>query len=178
VLLGSASGMASGVESAGDQRCAANRVSRRSVVVPGFLASIGVVGVIVWRRIISPDFVASKSSVVAGFPSDYEVNEVKQWMEGKFYMVRSSRGFVALYRQCPHLGCTIPPPKEGIFECPCHLSKFDISGAILRGPAQRPMDRLPIRLVDGQLVVSTDESSIIRRTAYGRGDVFDPNSVA
>ena len=167
-----------GAISGGGPRCAANCVSRRSVVLPGFLASIGIVGAIAWRRIISPDVGGSKSSVVAGFPSDYEVDQVKQWTEGKFYMVRSTIGFVALYRQCPHLGCTIPPPTGGVFECPCHLSKFDMTGAILRGPAQRPMDRLPIRLVDGLLVVSTDESAIIRRTSYGLRDVFDPNSVA
>lgn len=106
------------------------------------------------------------------------MGEVKSWGSGRFYMVRGPHGFVALYRQCPHLRCTIPPPEDGIFECQCHLSRFGLTGELLRGPAQRPMDRFPIRLVNGELVVTTGEGSVIRRTEYTDVDAFDPGPVA
>jgi len=43
---------------------------------------------------------------------------------------------------CTHMGCSLG---EGELEnttvtCPCHGSKFDVtSGAVMRGPAQRPV---------------------------------------
>ena len=93
-------------------------------------------------------------------------------------MVRSPTGFVALYRQCPHLRCTIPPPIDDIFECKCHLSRFSLTGGLLRGPAKRPMDRFPIRLVNGELEVATGEAEVIRRTDYSDDDAFNPGPVA
>ena len=36
-------------------------------------------------------------------------------------------GFLALHRQCTHLGCTVPwVPARQAFVCPCHASAFDI----------------------------------------------------
>ncbi len=40
------------------------------------------------------------------------------------------------------------------------------------------MDRFPIRLVSGELVVTTGEASVIRRTEYDDADAFNPGPVA
>ena len=43
---------------------------------------------------------------------------------------------------CTHMGCSLANGKlEGTtVTCPCHGSQFDVtSGAVLRGPAQRPV---------------------------------------
>jgi len=152
--------------------------SRRSLVVPAALALAGGAAALAWRLISPPPSRAFGGLVRAGRPQDYAVGEVKAWGSGRFYMVRGPSGFVALYRQCPHLRCTIPPPEHGIFECKCHLSRFGLTGELLRGPAQRPMDRFPIRLVNGELVVTTGEAWVIRRTEYSDIDAFDPGPVA
>ena len=40
---------------------------------------------------------------------------------------------------CPHLGCAVEfNAANDRFECPCHLSKFAISGDVIGGPAPRP----------------------------------------
>jgi len=152
--------------------------SRRRFLVPGVMAFLGVVLAMVWRRVSPPPAALVEGLVTAGSPADYGIDEVRVWPEGRFYMVRGGDGFVALFWQCPHLGCTIPPPRNGAFECLCHRSRFDLNGEKVFGPAQRAMDRFPIRLHQGKLVVQTTDESVIRRATHDPQDAFNPNSVA
>lgn len=40
-------------------------------------------------------------------------------------------------RRCPHMGCTLLfNPLEKTWECPCHASKFDITGKCIKGPSK------------------------------------------
>lgn len=40
--------------------------------------------------------------------------------------------------RCKHLGCSLKYNEiEGVFECPCHGSRYDINGNILDGPTKR-----------------------------------------
>jgi len=65
-------------------------------------------------------------------------------MGGAF--VRVVEGQVqALGLRCTHLGCRLGRDPDGGFACPCHGSRFDADGAVLRGPAERPLARLPVR---------------------------------
>lgn len=54
---------------------------------------------------------------------------------------------------CPHLGCAVgydAPLKT--YLCPCHDSRFAVSGAKLSGPSERGLDDLPVTLgPDGRL---------------------------
>jgi cytochrome b6-f complex iron-sulfur subunit len=104
--------------------------------------------------------------ISAGAPADYQVNDVKYFVDGKFYLVRLEEGFMALYQKCVHLGCTVPWRPEfewpyegqvvkGLFRCPCHGSTYLRNGQIIFGPAPRPLDYMQISLVDGKLVVNT-----------------------
>ncbi len=72
----------------------------------------------------------------------------------------SKTGLAAMYRKCPHLGCSVPwcPPAKW-FECPCHGSKYSINGEYRDGPAPRGLDRFRVEIVGGQVVVDT--SSVI-----------------
>ncbi|MHB1929322.1 MAG: QcrA and Rieske domain-containing protein [Acidimicrobiales bacterium] len=66
-------------------------------------------------------------------------------------------GFVALDQTCTHLGCRVPFCRSSRwFECPCHGSRFNAVGELRRGPAPRGLDRYPIRIEDGTLVVDTN----------------------
>jgi len=67
---------------------------------------------------------------------------------------------LALWRKCPHLGCMIPQVCESRsrFQCYCHSSTYNILGEKLeRGPAQRGMDRFPVRIDEGVVIVDTRE---------------------
>lgn len=41
---------------------------------------------------------------------------------------------------CTHLGCTFPwNPNDNQFQCPCHGSRYDPEGRVVRGPAPLPL---------------------------------------
>jgi cytochrome b6-f complex iron-sulfur subunit len=95
--------------------------------------------------------------------------------EGRFFLVNlvagatpngeeTPGGLLAMWRKCPHLGCTVPwrPDfnflgRTGWFRCPCHGSTYTREGGIIvAGPAPRPMDVFPIEVLDdGTLRVQT-----------------------
>ncbi|MEX2246538.1 MAG: ubiquinol-cytochrome c reductase iron-sulfur subunit [Dehalococcoidia bacterium] len=103
-------------------------------------------------------------------------------IEAKIYMVRfdeeqaarnpgaQAGAVLALWRKCPHLGCTVPfnagyPFKDplinatyqGWFKCPCHGSTYSDSGRRVFGPAPRSMDAFALTLDDeGNLEVDLD----------------------
>jgi nitrite reductase/ring-hydroxylating ferredoxin subunit len=72
----------------------------------------------------------------------------------------SADQILALWRKCPHLGCMIPAACEGRsrFQCYCHQSTYNIIGEKLElGPAPRGMDRFPVRIAGGAVLVDTTE---------------------
>jgi len=62
--------------------------------------------------------------------------------------------------RCTHLGCTINHQQQDVMICPCHGSKFTLQGAVLNGPAGRPLTRLEIRreAVTGRRYVEIDQT--------------------
>ncbi len=72
------------------------------------------------------------------------------------YLTRQDGEIVALSEKCPHLGCRVPfCESSGQFECPCHGSVFNRLGELREGPSPRGMDRHPVTIVDGVVVVDT-----------------------
>ena len=62
----------------------------------------------------------------------------------------------ALYRKCVHLGCSVPfCTTSTLFECPCHGSKYRLTGEHFDGPAPRGLDRFPVAIEGGNLIVDT-----------------------
>ena len=69
----------------------------------------------------------------------------------KAWIVRKPAGPVTAFApQCTHLGCAYHwDPKAGNFLCPCHSSRFSIDGAVLGGPAPRPLDQYAVKVDAG-----------------------------
>jgi thiosulfate dehydrogenase [quinone] large subunit len=60
--------------------------------------------------------------------------------------------YTALSGVCTHSGCTVNPPKDGRFVCPCHNSVFDAAtGTVLQGPATKALARFGITRSGDQL---------------------------
>ena len=101
---------------------------------------------------------ADESAIVDAGPVDrFAPGSVTAFPGGKFYLARlTDGGFLALDRTCTHLGCTVPWNTDtACFECPCHASSFDITGAVLAPPAPRPLDLYPVRIENGIVKVDT-----------------------
>lgn len=50
---------------------------------------------------------------------------------------------------CTHLGCIIRhEPEAGCWQCPCHGSRFALDGAVLQGPAIKPLERIDAAELD------------------------------
>ena len=109
--------------------------------------------------------------VVAGPVERFEPQSVTAFPEGRFYLARlADGGFLALSRECTHLGCTVPwIASEGRFVCPCHASSFDITGDVLSPPAPRPLDIFPVRIEND--IVKVDVRRPIRRQGFAASQV-------
>lgn len=115
--------------------------------------------------------------VAAGHVEDYPVGgDPVSNFAGRFYLVhldeadKSERGgegaggLLALWRKCPHLGCTVPwnagfsfDDERGWFRCPCHQSTYTKAGVRVFGPAPRSMDPMRLEIADdGAITVHTD----------------------
>jgi cytochrome b6-f complex iron-sulfur subunit len=71
------------------------------------------------------------------------------------------QGYVALYQKCVHLGCRVPWCESSQwFECPCHGSKYNRVGEKQGGPAPRGLDRFPLEVSGGNIIVDTGNVQI------------------
>lgn len=62
---------------------------------------------------------------------------------------------------CPHLGCRYDyDAQKQLFICPCHGSVFTIAGKVIAGPSPRPLDTLPHKIRDGQLMVEWERFKV------------------
>ena len=71
------------------------------------------------------------------------------------WVIRHEDGSVTVFSPvCPHLGCYYKwSAEDGQFQCPCHSSTFSKDGAVLGGPAPRPLDTLPHQVESGTLYI-------------------------
>ncbi|WP_067667247.1 ubiquinol-cytochrome c reductase iron-sulfur subunit [Nocardia miyunensis] len=53
---------------------------------------------------------------------------------------------------CTHVGCKVNKVVNGLIECPCHGSTFNLDGTVAHGPATRPLESHPVKVQDGNIV--------------------------
>lgn len=109
--------------------------------------------------------------LVAGPVEQFDLDSVTAFPAGRFYLTRlADGGFLAVSRECTHLGCTVPwMADEGRFVCPCHSSAYDIRGDVLSPPAPRALDIHPVRIENG--IVKVDTGRTLRRRNFEASQV-------
>ena len=126
-------------------------MARGSVVLAALVA------VMVFFRLPIPSSLRERTLVRVGSPDQFPFNTFTLVPERNIFIYRTRGGFRALSALCPHLGCVVAHQGTG-FRCPCHGSTFDDHGAVLDGPAPRPLSWLRVGIApDGQITVDTSE---------------------
>ncbi|MBA2848122.1 ubiquinol-cytochrome c reductase iron-sulfur subunit [Thermosulfuriphilus ammonigenes] len=76
------------------------------------------------------------------------------YVDAEFFLLEGPNGPLALLRRCPHLGCPVSyQPEVGLFVCPCHQSRFKLTGRYVSGPAKKDLRRLTVeKKKDGYVV--------------------------
>jgi menaquinol-cytochrome c reductase iron-sulfur subunit len=94
------------------------------------------------------------------FKRDFTETFVDAWVESRslksvWLYTEDGESFTAYNGRCTHLGCGYSYDKgEGVFHCPCHHGLFDLkTGAVVGGPPPRSLDRLEVKVEDGNVLV-------------------------
>lgn len=134
-----------------------DRISRKE-----FLARLGagtcLASLLLWLaglvRAVVPSALPTPSlAFKIGRLRDYFPGVVKVFDEQNVVVFCDDQGLYAISLVCTHLGCIVLHSEAG-FHCPCHGSKFDVNGALLKGPAPAGLSWMEITLLpNGQLSV-------------------------
>jgi Rieske Fe-S protein len=74
---------------------------------------------------------------------------------GTVLVVRNDATSVSvLTATCTHEQCTITGYQNGVFQCPCHGSRFDSSGVVQRGPATRNLRRFTASIANDVITIT------------------------
>ena len=95
----------------------------------------------------------------AGLPKEFPLGSVTPFRRGHFFLVRMNEGgFLAMSLKCSHLGCSIIwDENKNEFVCPCHSSKFTVTGDVIKPPAPRALDIYKIDVTKGKLFINLDK---------------------
>lgn len=102
-----------------------------------------------------PFYVPDARSYIQAYPAE-ALPKAKSVSSYGAVLPGMEQGVVALYQKCVHLGCKVPWCKSSQwFECPCHGSKYNRVGEKKGGPAPRGLDRFPVTVSGGKIVIDT-----------------------
>ena len=123
------------------------RQTRRSFI--GTLIAVPLVLAGLWR-FLTPKQIR-KPTLLRVAQSDIPVGGALVFQQERIVVMRQGGETTALSLICTHLGCTVSTTADGMI-CPCHGSRFDHSGKVLTGPAQKPLQKLTVEQ-DGDFLV-------------------------
>jgi cytochrome b6-f complex iron-sulfur subunit len=106
-----------------------------------------------------PFYNASAKTYIVAYPKA-DLDKAKK-VYPPIIVTGMQQGYVALYQKCVHLGCRVPWCESSQwFECPCHGSKYNRVGEKQGGPAPRGLDRFPLEVSGGNIIVDTGNLQI------------------
>lgn len=123
-------------------------------------SAVGVSVAAVARFMVPSVFYEPPQSFKIGNPADFPYGPPTFLADEKIFVFRDrDKGFAVASAVCTHLGCTVAHfSSDQRFHCPCHGSVFGPDGAVLHGPAPRPLNWFEVTVArDGQLNINKDK---------------------
>ncbi len=143
-----------------------SRLTRREVLNYVWLVSLGVVTVQIAGITVYFTLPRFREGEFGGVITVGPVSELpppdtapQNYPEGRFWLVHTQDGVLALHKICTHLDCLFNwDDQAGIYVCPCHGSTFAKDGTYLSGPAPRSLDRFVVQVVSpkSEILAETD----------------------
>ena len=87
-----------------------------------------------------------------GPTSNYLINTRTVIKEIPAILIRGQSDYSALSLVCQHLGCTVDSKVDG-FVCPCHGSRYDMAGQLLKGPSEKGLISLKVEITADNRVI-------------------------
>ncbi|RPJ23709.1 MAG: Rieske (2Fe-2S) protein [Chloroflexi bacterium] len=134
-------------------------ISRRDFLklsTNSLLALSGILGIGGLIRYLSYQFDPTPPSEFdIGSAYDYPIHSRTVVAHIPAIVIHDEDGFHAISLTCSHLGCAVEERNFG-FECPCHSSRYDPNGAVLKGPSTANLRKFRVaEAEDGNLHVFT-----------------------
>ncbi|MEP7121307.1 MAG: Rieske (2Fe-2S) protein [Byssovorax sp.] len=109
------------------------------------------------------------AGIAVGVPADFSAAGLHILPGTKVLVGRDDKGLYALTSICPHEFCDMDSKQQGLsvgtvtpqgINCNCHNSKFDNYGAVMKGPATKPLKAYAMVLgCDGKIYV--DKTKVV-----------------
>jgi len=136
-----------------DRRTVLNRI----IYLWAAVTSVPIISSII--QFIFPPARAFVGSKVIGTSDEMQPNtgKVVQLGERPVIVITTEEGETIAYgANCTHLGCVVRYRQEqnDIF-CACHGSVFNLEGHPVSGPANRPLEEIPIKIENDQVSITT-----------------------
>lgn len=129
------------------------KLATRGILAASGLFSVGMLARLLGFQTEPPQ----QTEYDLGMAEDYPVGSRTLIAAVPALLIHSEAGFSALSLTCTHLGCTLEQEKDG-FACPCHGSRFDADGHVLRGPAAKTLAALRVEQDEsGHIILNTKE---------------------
>lgn len=115
------------------------------------LALFGAFGALLWQFLV-PGKKAQRETLLEVDMNAIPLGGALVYKQSRVAIVRREKDVYALSLVCTHLGCTVNVTAENLV-CPCHGSVFDREGKVLKGPSDKPLQRLTTEQRGDKLVV-------------------------
>lgn len=116
------------------------------------LAGIASFFILIWNKLT-----LSHLEILNKKESFLPLNKNKQVTFYKNYIVINLNETTTVFSaHCTHLGCRINNMENGKIVCPCHGSEYDLEGKVIKGPAYKNLEIIPLHITpDGKNIEIT-----------------------
>lgn len=110
---------------------------------------IGVAGVVsffvfMWNK-LTQNHLNTAFSKELTFP--YNKNK-RITFQDDYIIVNEADSTIVYSAHCTHLGCKIDKVENDEFVCPCHGSRYNTRGNVLKGPAYKNLNIIPSEIIE------------------------------